>query len=258
MSDDKPEALLTGAEEPPADEGPRRRFRVPVLVVLVIVASLALVVGLGAWASLRSKVSVPDVTGLPVPIAVEQIMAAQLATATMGTVATSDYDSGLVVRQSPTGTGLVPMGTPVDLLVAVPPTMTVAPDVVLDTIPVAGMKLGYALLRPVVYQQLSQTVPYGRVVAQMPRSGQPIMTGQQVALFVSIGAGTGGAAVPSVLGETLDVAAARITDVYLVPVLLNASPGTSRKGTVTDQVPAPGTLVPIGSAVPLITSGTAN
>jgi beta-lactam-binding protein with PASTA domain len=258
MSDDAPEVLPTAAEEPPDDAAPRRRFGAVALAVLVGAALLALVVGLGAWMSLRSKVSVPDVTGLPVPIAVEQILAAQLATATMGTVATADYDAGLVVRQSPTATGLVPIGTPVDLLVAVPPTMTVAPNVVLDTIPVAGAKLGYALLRPVVYQQLSQSVPYGRVVSQMPRAGQAITTGQQVALFMSIGPGSGGAAVPSVLGKTLEGAAASITEVYLVPVLLNEGPGINPKDTVTDQVPTPGTRIPIGSAVPLITSGAAN
>ncbi len=258
MSDDAPEVLPTAAEEPPAEASHRRRFGVAALVVLVVVAVLALGTGLGAWMSLRSKVSVPDVTGLPVPIAVEQILGAQLATATMGTVATSNYDSGLVVRQSPTATGLVPIGTPVDLLVAVPPTTTVTPNVVLDTIPGAGVKLGYALLRPVVYQQLSQSVPYGRVVSQMPRAGQAITTGQQVAVFVSIGPGTGGAAVPSVLGKTLDAAAASITEVYLVPVLLNEGPDTNPKDTVTDQVPAPGTRIPIGAAVPLVTSGTAN
>ena len=191
------------------------------------------------------------------PVAVNQILAAQLATATMGTVATSDYDPGLVVRQSPTA-GLVPIGTPVDLLVAVSATKTVAPNVVLDTIPGAGVKLGYALLRPIVFQQLSPSVPYGRVVAQMPRAGQAITTGQQVALFMSVGPGTGGAAVPSVLGKTLDEAAASITEVYLVPVLLNEGLDADPTETVTDQVPAPGTLIPIGSAVPLMTSGAAN
>jgi eukaryotic-like serine/threonine-protein kinase len=258
MSDDAPEVLPTVAEELPAEARPPRRFGVPALVILVVVAFLAVGIGLGAWMSLRSKVSVPDVIGLPAPIAVEQILGAQLATATMGTIATSNYDSGLVVRQSPTATGLVPIGTPVDLLVAVSPTTTVTPNVVLDTIPGAGVKLGYALLRPVVFQQLSQSVPYGRVVSQMPRAGQAITTGQQVALFVSIGPGTGGAAVPSVLGKTLDAAAASITGVYLVPVLLNEGPDTNPQDTVTDQVPAPGTRIPIGSAVPLITSGSAN
>jgi beta-lactam-binding protein with PASTA domain len=191
-------------------------------------------------------------------VAVERLAAAQLTTATMATVATTEFGSGVVVDQLPAQSTAVPAGSGVDLLVAVPPTMTVVPDVSLDTTLVAQSVLGYSLLRPIVYQQLSDSVDYGRVVAQLPRAGQPLMTGQPVAIFVSMGRGTGGAVVPDVVGQTLGEAATHITDVYLLAQLYNMRPGMSMTDKVTDQAPAPGTRVPVGAAIALLGSGSPN
>ena len=80
------------------------------------------------------------------------------------------------------------------------------------------------------------------------------MTGQQVALFVSMGRGSGGAVVPSLVGKPLSEAATEVANVYLVAMLFDPHPGQPLGGTVTDQVPAPGARVPIGSVVPLFTS----
>jgi beta-lactam-binding protein with PASTA domain len=236
----------------------RRRYRLPVLAAVAVVALLIVVLGTGTWVAEHATTTVPSVTGLRVIDATARLAAAGLTTPTMGAFATKSFQSDVVMEQWPTFETEAPLGTPVDLLVAVAPTPTVVPDVSLETTLAAESTLGYALLRPVVYAQLSGSVPYGRVVAQMPRAGQSIMTGQQVALFVSIGQGTGGAVVPSVLGETLEEAATRITEAYLVPVLLNAHSVEALKGTVADQIPAPGARVPVGSAVPLITTGMGN
>jgi beta-lactam-binding protein with PASTA domain len=202
---------------------------------------------------MRTLTDVPSVTGLTAPVATARIEAAELRTATMATVATAEFGNGVVVDQLPVQGSQVPAGSPVDLLVAIPPTMTVVPDVSLDTTPVAENTLGYALLRPIIYQQLSDTVDFGRVVAQLPRAGQPIMTGQPVAVFVSMGRGTGGAVMPNVIGQPLNAASTLITNVYLVPQLFEVRPGVSNSDKVTDQAPAPGARVPIGSAVSLVT-----
>jgi beta-lactam-binding protein with PASTA domain len=227
-------------------------------LVAALAAVLFLVMSAGAWGALRTLTAVPDVAGQPVPVAVERITAAQLTTATMGTVATTDFGNGVVVDQLPAQSTAVPVGSAVDLLVAVSPTMTVVPDVSLDTTLVAQSVLVYSLLKPIVYEQLSDTVDYGRVVAQLPRAGQALMTGQPVAIFVSMGRGTGGAVVPSVVGQTLGEAATHISDVYLLAQLYNMRPGMSMSDKVTDQVPAPGTRVPVGSAIALLGSGSPN
>jgi len=224
------------------------------LVLVAAAAGMMLVVSLGTWVERHKTSTVPSVTGLRVPDATARILAADLTTAPMGAFATTDFQPDVAMQQDPAFATEVPPGTPVDLLIA----PTIVPDVSMATDVAAASRLEYSLLKPVVYQQLSDTVPFGRVVAQMPRAGQRATTGQQVALFVSMGRGTGGAVVPSVLGKSLSEAATDVASVYLVALLFDAGPGTSLSGTVTDQVPAPGTRVPIGSGVPLITSSMAN
>lgn len=252
VSDRTPE--LEPAPNGSSRTGVSRVLGVVVLALFALGTFLTLIVGLGAWTSSRTGAVVPDVTGRAVPAAVERIRGARLITATMGAYATTDYDNGVVIDQLPLGGRSEPMGSPVELLVAVTPTRTVVPDLRLDSIPTAEVRLGNAMLRPVVYTQLSDTVPYGRVVSQMPRAGAVVTTGQQVAIFQSIGRGTGGATVPSVLGRPVSEAATSIADAYLVALLFDAAPGTVPGGRVTDQVPDPGTRVPFGSAVPIFTS----
>ena len=265
MSDDTTE-LEPVAPDAPANQTATHNVRTVVgrgcgvfLLLLVAVAvGMTAVISLGTWVAEHKTSSVPSVTGRRVPLATEQILAAELATAPMGAFATTDFQPDVVMLQRPTRGTQVSPGTPIDLLVAVSPTATVVPDVSLDSRLGAASMLEYSLLIPVVYEQLSDTVPFGRVVSQMPRAGERVMTGQQVALFVSMGRGTGGAVVPSVLGKTVPEAASEVASVYLVAILFDPRAGSNLDGKVTDQVPAPGTRVPIGSAVPLITSGTAN
>jgi beta-lactam-binding protein with PASTA domain len=223
-------------------------------LVVVLAGSLAL----AAWVGARVTTGVPSVTGLRVPDAIARLNEGELATATMGAFATTVYQRDVVIQQLPTmGRRVVP-GTPVDLLVAVAPTATVVPDLYCDSMTGAAARLESGLLKPVFYEQLSDTVPYGRVVDQMPRAGQRVMTGQQVALFVSMGRGTRGAVVPNVRGKTLSQAAAEVASVYLVAVVFDPKPDARFDGTVTDQAPAPGSRVPVGTAVPLLTTGTTN
>jgi serine/threonine-protein kinase len=223
MSDEAKD--LDPAEPKAASPVARRVLGLLAVLVVAVVAILMLVLSVGAWASLGAKVSVPDVTGQPVAVAVERITASELATAAMPTAATTDFGGGIVMDQAPAQGSEAPPGSPVDLLVAVAPTTTVVPDVSLGTTVIAESVLGYSLLRPIIYQQLSDTVDFGRVVAQIPRAGEPILTGHPVALFVSLGRGTGGAVVPNVVGQKLSDAANHIADVYLLAQLYEARPG---------------------------------
>jgi len=227
------------------------------LLTLAVLAVLSAGLAAGARVALRQTTPVPSVTGLWVDEATSQILESELATAPMEAFASTDFLPDAVMQQSPLHAMRVSPGSPVSLMVAVAPTPTVVPDVYCDTAAGATAKLQYGLLRPVLYEQLSDDVPAGRVVAQMPRAGQSVMTGQQVALFVSMGRGKGGAVVPSLIGKPLSQAATEVAGVYLVAMVFDPRFGATIGGTVTDQVPAPGSRVPIGSAVPLITSETA-
>jgi serine/threonine-protein kinase len=242
--------------ELPAEKPARRWTKFAGIAVIALVVLLTLVTGVGAWASQRATTSVPQVIGIPVPAATGQIAAADLTIGTMPTIATLDYGSGIVVDQLPAVNTQVPVGSSVDLLVAVAPTQTVTPDVSLETTSVARVTLGRSLLTAVVYEQLSDSVDFGRVVGQLPRAGQPIMTGQPVVLFVSAGRGSGGAIVPDVLGKPLRDASTEIAGVYLLTQVYSVYPGMSMDDKVVDQLPAPGTHVPVGSPIEIITANS--
>jgi beta-lactam-binding protein with PASTA domain len=264
MSDDTtqhdPSADAIGTELVSADDaataetskaGGRGKLGLLVLAAIAVAVLLTVAMSAGAWGESRTPTAVPDVIGRPVPVANKTLAEANLAPGAMPTVATSVYGAGIVVDQSPEHSSNVLSGSRVDMLVAVAPTMTVVPDVTLDTTSVAGNTLSYSLLTPKFYEQLSDSVDSGRVVAQMPRAGQPIMTGQPVAVFVSVGPGVSGAVVPDVVGQSLTDAANRIADVYLLAELYYPRPDMLMSEKVTDQLPAPGTRVPVGSTVPV-------
>lgn len=248
----------SSASDPESLVSPRRGCGTMVLVFLGASAGVAGLLGVLVWVFSMIPTTVPNTVGLRQSTAEQRIAAANLTSGTAGDVPTTDFQSGVVVSQVPVGSSQVPVGTQVNMAVAVAPTWVVVPDVSLDHRLIAETTLSYVLLRPVIYQQLSDTVPFGRVVAQMPRAGQQAMTGQQVAVFISLGQGSGGAVVPSVLGKPSSNAATDIAQVYLVPKWLDAAVGERPGGTVVDQVPAPGTRVPVGSAVPIITTSMAN
>jgi serine/threonine-protein kinase len=220
--------------------------------ILVVAAFLALFAAF--WLTARGFTLVPSVTGYNRPLAVSVIKSSELATGTETSDPTTGFAPGVVVAQSPLSRQRVAVGSPVDLMVAVPPTPVTVPDVALEPKENADATLSYALLRPIFYFQLSETVPFGRVVTQMPRAGQQAMTGSRVAVFISLGLGSGGVVVPDVVGKQVANAQSEVAGVYAVPMWLNLGPGGTPSGTIVDQVPAPGSRVPVGSAVPLITS----
>ena len=248
---------LPPGEDAPDDKGARRGCGALMLILVGVVVALTAFLSLGTWAVARTKVPVPPVSGRISTAAITRLEDAGLKPGRMQAFATTVFQPDQVMMQNPGHQATLPPGSPVDLLVAVAPSATVTPDVSLDTTMLAEARLGSALLRPVYYRQLSNTVPFGRVVAQMPRAGAPVMTGQQVALFISAGPGTGGALVPDVIGKPIEQAAKTISDAYLVAVLFDPPPGTQLAGAVTDQVPAPGSRVPIGTAVPVFITGAA-
>ena len=167
----------------------------------------------------------------------------------MATAVDTDYQSGVVISQLPSSGVEVPPGSAAHLLVAVTPSATVVPNVSMDSTLVAQYKLRQAMLTPVVYEQLSDSVDFGRIVGQMPRAGEPVMTGQPVVVFVSLGRGSSGAVVPDVVGKSLRDASTDVLEVYLLTQVYTVYEGMSMDDIVVDQLPAPGSRVPVGSPV---------
>jgi serine/threonine-protein kinase len=264
--DEHRDSTPNGTEQAPSEEadalGPSPISDDDVVDTAANVAAFAGIIVAGAvfalfaayWLTARGQTEVPSVTGMGTQTAAVALAASDLSTGTQASVASTWFAPGIVMLQDPAAHQNVPVGTPVDLTVSVQPTPVTVPDVSLDSQTYADQVLSYALLRPIFYLQLSDTVPYGRVVAQLPRAGQQAMTGAPVAVFVSAGLGSGGVVVPNVMGKQASAASGAVADVHAVPVWFDLAPGEQPQGTIVDQVPAPGSRVPVGSAVPLFTS----
>ncbi len=229
------------------------RYLRPVFVGLLIAFGLG-ALALGFAATDSGKTVVPGVVGLQAETAQAAVLATDLQPRPVRSIATTFSAPGTVVTQTPAPRVKVDRGGAVDMTATVAPQIAPVPDVFMDAGITAEQELAYALYRPWMYVQLSDTVPFGQVVSQLPRAGQPVMTGTRVAVFVSMGLGSGGVPVPDVRGMKVDEAAQALADVYIVPVWIQTSAGQRAEGTVTDQAPAPGARVPVGSGIPLLSS----
>ncbi len=133
-------------------------------------------------------VVVPNVVGQAQAAAEAAIVAAGL---TVGTVSSANSDTvpvDDVISQNPAGGASVAPNSAVDLVVSLGPVPVVVPDVVSQAqataeadIVAAGLTVG------TVTTQISDTVPAGDVISQIPVSGTNVALGSTVDLFVSSG-----------------------------------------------------------------------
>lgn len=183
----------------------------------------------------------------------EAIAVLQNAGLTLGTVTERPIPSiapGTVFSQHPEPGTEVPVGTPVDLVVAEAAALVVVPNVVrlmlkkaVEVIEAAGLRVGE------IKEEVS-TQPPGTVLAQNPPAGEEIAPVTLVNLVVAVRL----VPVPNVVGKSLAEAKEAITAAGLAV-------GTARrrrrqqvpKDQVIEQKPESGE-VPVGTAVDLIVS----
>lgn len=247
-----PGSEAAGPEDPPGGRN-LRRLAVPGGAFALVVGALLVLAVTGIT---RAPVSTPALVGLPESVAVARVTSAQLATGAVGVAVDPRFSAGYVMAQSPRVDALVPRGTPVRLVIAAKPSLVAVPDLTLAPDSVALARLHQTLIRPVEYDQLSTTVPFGFVISQVPAPGTTVMSGSQVAIAVSEGSGSGGVPVPNLVGKKATDAQAVLESVFLVPMWIDRSVGPTRtpQGTVSGQLFAPGSRIQIGSGVPLTIS----
>ncbi len=195
---------------------------------------------------------VPDVVGLPQATAEAAIVAADY---TVGSV-TLEYNltvpTGNVISQSPLAGVIELPGTPVDLVVSLGPKPVVVPDVV--GTPQAAAEaaiIGEGLTVGTVTQEYHATVPAGNVISQSPVGGTTALSGDPVALVVSLGH----APVPDVVGMTQAAAEAAIVAAdYTVGTVTTAYSASVPVGDVISQNPVANTPVPPATPVALVVS----
>ena len=237
--------------EPPAPDpgaGPRRLRKAAMVAVGVLGV---LVVLFGVWFALYALRTVPTPFIVArTPAAAEGILGKSgLAAGNARLLATREFASGLIMGQSPqTPTRLKP-GSPVNVVVATSTINAMVPDVALVDQPLAEQVLRGTLFIPVTIQVYSRQVRVGSIVSQLPRGGDMAFTGSPVYLAVSMGPGTMGPVVPALVGKPYKAAESLLTTQSIFPrKLMVDAPGVAAD-TVVDQLPPPGTIVPVGSIV---------
>jgi len=131
------------------------------------------------------------------------------------------------------------------------PAAVKAPDVTLQTraaavaaIEGAGLKVGE------VTSATSETVPEGQIISANPPAGSSLAAGTVVDLVIS--SGPAPIAVPDVVGQVQETAAATISGAGLIVTVETTETSSVASGTVISETPAAISLVAPGSAVVLV------
>ena len=253
-----------GTQVMPPTEPERSRWWIPVLVIGLILAAIALLLWLFASDILGGDetsptptlVVVPSVVGDRVRVAEQTLVDAGLTVADERIEVPIDdpatQEPGTVIEQDPPAEEEVAEGTAVTLTVLVapdsvtiPPTERLSPDEAQAALEDAGFVVaGFD-------DQASDTVPEGDVVGTQPAAGTDAPFGSEVTILVSTGPGQ--RTVPDVVCFSLGQAKGRIQDAGLEPVVADQqmppNPLCPNGNKVVDTDPAPNTQVEAGSQV---------
>lgn len=221
------------------------------LAVFSAGATLVLLTMLSSCMAGAFRATVPDLTNMAPAQAAHVLESVGLVPGAATYVRSSLVQSGTVAEQTPAPLERVSSGTKVAITLAIGPTTATVPDVRLAGRPDAEQLLASLGLTVRVIGAYSREVPSGRVIEQLPRAGASAEGGEPSVLVVSLGPGTGGKSVPSVVGRTLTKATLELDRATLIPSVLPVVAQHAAEGTVIDQVPAPGSRVGVASQVVL-------
>jgi eukaryotic-like serine/threonine-protein kinase len=246
---------------PPAPPERRSRWWIPVVVIGLILAGIALVL----WLFARSggeenpqQVTVPSVVNMKLKDAEAALTAKGLVIAEP-TIKVEDATKtpGTVVAQDPKPGILVQEGTEVTLTVVKAPGPVAIPPVEGFTLAQAQTLLSQAGFQVTSSEETSATVQQGQVIRTEPPSGTEADFGSTVNVVVSSGTGT--VMVPDVVCSNLGQAKGRLQDAGLVPIVSTETqppnPLCPNGNKVVSTDPAAGTEVDPGSQVTLFMPG---
>ncbi|MEX1091829.1 MAG: Stk1 family PASTA domain-containing Ser/Thr kinase [Acidimicrobiia bacterium] len=195
------------------------------------------------------ETQVPPLIGQTLANAETLLAAAGLVVGEVTERPDAEFAEGVVVGQTPSS-GLVPVGTPIDLVVSTGPELVAIPELVGLTERDATALLQDLGLRVTVDDEFSNEVAEGSVIRSEPETGVEAQTGDTVLLIVSQGPEP--IETPNLTGLTQQQAEDLLTDLGLV---LNVSAATepvdseAQDGRIVSQFPEVGTTVFPGDVI---------
>jgi serine/threonine-protein kinase len=227
MAEPPTQAITTVIPDEPTSQDKRRRRGFIALLIGAIVALLLL--GVAAWALLggdANTVTVPDVVNTPIKEAQQQLDDAGLNYDVQ--TQNSDKKKNTVLSQDPAGGSEAQEGDTVTLVVSKGP-----------------QKITDAGLHYAGSNDVNSDQPAGTVVSSDPAEGKQVTEGSDVTIDVS----NGEVEVPDVVGDSLNVATARLENAGFDVTPVNETTDQGDPGTVIAQDPAAGSTARLGTAI---------
>jgi serine/threonine-protein kinase len=227
------------------------RFLWILLVLLVLLAAGLAFLATRLDRSNAAQKPVPNVTGLQVDRATQELESAGFKV-TAQRVENTDHPTGDVFDQSPVGGQLADEGSTVTLQVSKGTGQKDVPNVIGQSQAAAQSQLTAAGFVPRTSQQSSDTAPAGQVISQSPQGGSKADPGSEVDIVVSSGPAT--VTVPNVAGQTEAAASANLSAAGFTVSTVQQSSTTVPAGVVIGTNPSAGISVAPHTSVTIIVS----
>jgi len=230
----------------------RRRLRAAGLLVAAGVAGYLASLIIYPAPIVTRDTRVALVVGLPVEEA-EKELTAQGFRVKVADAREADpaLPAGHVIWQDPPASLVMPEGSVVELVLSDGPAPVTVPDVLQFRVDEARRILAAAGLAVGSIDSVPASADRGVVVSTRPPEGTPRAPGARIDLVVS--RGPADVRVPDVAGLQEEAARQRIEMVGLtVGLVQTRPPGRARPGSILEQRPAPGVLLPRGARIDLI------
>lgn len=191
---------------PPLSRGARRLRRLGAAVLLL--CSLGIAFGLGAWITIRvvvrrsTEVETPNVVGMDAAAATELLRRAGLSPEISARRFDPQQPEGKVLGQMPAAGGSTRPGRPVRLVVSLGLRRATVPELVGNGVGRALLALRSAGLgAEALAQAWDPSSPAGQVIGQHPTAGAEAMQGEKVVLLTSAGSRPVTYVMPDLLGR---------------------------------------------------------
>ena len=245
------------AEEPEeeSEKGAKKNRSWAWLAITVFAAVLLFGVGFLFFIPSQPVTRVPDLTGLTLVEAKNQAAEYGLGVKTVRHDFSETVPLGHIITQDPKPGRSLRRGREIEVVLSRGKEMVVVPDLTGKTRIEAEIILEDAKLKlGDVYHEPSSEVPRGLVVRQKPAPNLQIERGATVDLYLSRGQDY--VEMPNFIGRPLVEVQAELASLGLVSNLVTEKYSVYPRGQILDHQPAPGSIVPVGTPVNFVVSGT--